>query len=299
MADARLPGMINRESFHLDAASGWPLLGDVRWVTGAGSAEQRFALVLVHGFKGFKDWGHFPLVAERLAEFGLFVISFNLSGSGIGDDPERFTELDRFRDNTLTREVTDLDLVLDALHAGRLPGPAGHRRVVLLGHSRGSIATTIAAGRRSDIAGLVTWAGVGRLGDRYPEETRRRWRADGELPMVNARTGQSMPIGLEALDDLELHLEDYSPDHLAASLRVPHLLIHGDADSSVPVAESEAVVQASVGRARLVILPGADHTFGSVHPFAGEGPHLTRALNLTREFVDSLRSPVDAGGGDR
>ncbi|TPW16123.1 MAG: hypothetical protein FD129_780, partial [bacterium] len=262
--------------------------------------DSRLILVLVHGFKGFKDWGHFPFVAGRLAETGVPVVSFNLSGSGIGEHPEKFTELDRFRENTLTREVADLDLVLEALKADQLPGTlAGHRRFILLGHSRGAIATTVIAGRRPDIVGLVNWAGVGVLRDRYPEEVRRDWRANGELPVVNGRTGQLMPIGLQALDDLESHLDDYSPRHLASALVVPHLLIHGDADSSVPAAESEAVAAASGGRTRLVVLPGADHTFGSIHPFAGEGPHLTRALALTREFIEMIRGTAgpETGAG--
>lgn len=255
-------------------------------------------LVLVHGFKGFKDWGHFPLVAERLADSGTVVISINLSGSGIGANPEEFTELDRFRLNTLTREVNDLDVVLDALRDGRLPGPnSGDPRIVLLGHSRGAITTTVAAHRRPDIHGLINWAGVGQLRARYPEDVRRQWRTDGELPVVNGRTGQLMPIGLEALDDLEQHLDDYSPDKLAPLIRVPFELLHGDADSSVPLAESEAVVRASNGRARLTVLPGADHTFGSVHPFAGEGPHLTRALALTQGFIDSLPPAAKQNGG--
>lgn len=293
--------MVTREPFQLEAASDWPIRGDVRWLTeDAPPARTDLALVIVHGFKGFKDWGHFPLVAEQLAGFCTSVITFNLSGSGIGVDPEQFTELEHFRRNTLTREVSDLGLVLDALQAGRLPGPpVHHQRVVLLGHSRGAIATTVAADRRSDIAGLINWAGVGQLRDRYPEDLRQQWRTDGELPVVNGRTGQSMPIGLEALDDLEQHLEDYSPDNLAARIQVPHWLIHGDADSSVPVAESEVVAQAAGGRAHLVVLPGADHTFGSVHPFAGESPPLTLAIELTRGFLASLPPAGDSGAGPR
>jgi len=290
--------MITKQSFQLSGDLGWPIGGDVRWSPATGVAGP--ALVVVHGFKGFKDWGHFPLVAERLAGSGAVVISINLSGSGIGSNPEEFTELERFRLNTLTREVNDLDIVLDALRDGLLPGPnSGGRRVVLLGHSRGAIATTVAAERRPDIHGLINWAGVGQLRARYPEEVRRQWRADGELPIVNGRTGQLMPIGLEALDDLEQHLDDYSPDKLAPHIRAPFELLHGDADSSVPVAESEAVAHASNGRALLTVLPGADHTFGSVHPFAGEGPHLTRALALTRNFIESLPPAAEQNGGHR
>ena len=41
-----------------------------------------------HGFKGFKDWGFFPHLADRLARAGLVAVSFNFSGSGVGPDGE-------------------------------------------------------------------------------------------------------------------------------------------------------------------------------------------------------------------
>jgi pimeloyl-ACP methyl ester carboxylesterase len=278
--------------FTLAGADGWPIRGDVR-----GGRPGAPTLVIAHGFKGFKDWGHFPFVARRLAEAGYRVVSFNFSGSGIGEAPTEFTALDRFRANTLSREVEDLGRVIEAAATGRLPGE-GTTPIGLLGHSRGAIATTVLASRGGAVGALVTWAGVGVLRDRYPDDVRADWRRRGELPVVNARTGQSMPIGLEALDDLESHLDDYSPDHLAARLPVPHLLIHGTDDAGVPVAESRAVAARSNGRARLLEIPGADHTFGSTHPFGGAGPALLQVIEATREFFDeALRGGVKGRAG--
>jgi ATP:cob(I)alamin adenosyltransferase len=54
------------------------------------------AVVLVHGFKGFKDWGFFPHTAEALAADGHAAISLNFSLNGIGDRPTEFTELEAF-----------------------------------------------------------------------------------------------------------------------------------------------------------------------------------------------------------
>ena len=41
-----------------------PILVDVR---AGGRAAARPAVLVLHGFKGFKDWGMFPPLAERLA----------------------------------------------------------------------------------------------------------------------------------------------------------------------------------------------------------------------------------------
>src|SRR5512143_489800 len=59
-----------------------PLLVDVRT---SDRAEPRPAVLIVHGFKGFKDWGMFPPLADRVARAGFTAVSFNLSGSGVDE----------------------------------------------------------------------------------------------------------------------------------------------------------------------------------------------------------------------
>ncbi|HEX9709632.1 MAG TPA: alpha/beta hydrolase, partial [Candidatus Thermoplasmatota archaeon] len=78
------------------------LLGDVLIAEGP---PPRSAVVVVHGFKGFKDWGFFPHVARRLAAAGHAAVVFNFSGAGVGRDTEHFADLDGFARNTLSREL--------------------------------------------------------------------------------------------------------------------------------------------------------------------------------------------------
>lgn len=66
------------------------------------------AIVVAHGFKGFKDWGFFPHLCECLARDGHAVVSFNFSLNGIGDDPTEFTQLENFARNTLSRDVDEI-----------------------------------------------------------------------------------------------------------------------------------------------------------------------------------------------
>ena len=58
------------------------ILIDVR---AGGRTSSRPAVVVLHGFKGFKDWGMFPPLSQRLAQAGFTVVSPNLSGSGVDD----------------------------------------------------------------------------------------------------------------------------------------------------------------------------------------------------------------------
>ena len=45
--------------FTIESSEGLPIRGDLESTGGA-----RALVVIVHGFKGFKDWGFFPWVAE-------------------------------------------------------------------------------------------------------------------------------------------------------------------------------------------------------------------------------------------
>jgi uncharacterized protein len=285
--------------FTLTNHRGWPIRGVVRRLPDGGQAG---LVVQCHGFKGFMDWGHGPYLARRLAEEGFTAVSFNFSGSGIGDDPVKFTEFDRFRENTLTTEVLDLEMVLQAATTGLSGVPAGlQRRPALLGHSRGGLIVLVVAGRQKSapppdagrVGRVITWAGVGLLRGRWDEATLAEWRRRGSLPVVNSRTGQVMEMGLGALEDIEAHLDDYDPRRVIPGLSIPSLIIHGTADTSVPFSEAEGLYRAAGPRlARLVPIEGADHTFGAVHPFRGTTPRLEQAIAATISF---LREPETAG----
>jgi uncharacterized protein len=271
-------------AFELVSGRGWTIRGEVRKTSGG----QEGIVVICHGFKGFKDWGFFPWVGRQLADRGFTAVSFNFSGSGIGKDPLQFTEVGLFERNTFSTEIDDLLRVFDSAVAGELPGTEGPHRLgpALLAHSRGAVAALVAAAKRPDARRVVTWAGIGSLRNRFDEATREEWRRTGSLEVVNARTGQVFHIGLEALDDLEKHLDDYDPLRVVAAIEAPVLVIHGSNDATVPVSEGRtlAAVDQS-GRVTYLEIDGAGHTFEAVHPFAGPTPSLQKALEASVRFL--------------
>src|SRR5438045_3149640 len=92
----------------------------------------RALAIVIHGFKGFKDWGFFPWLASRLVEHRIAVCRFNMSRSGIGEDSETFDRLDLFAGDTYSAQLADLRTVT-AWVQSRLR----HLPTFLLGHSRG------------------------------------------------------------------------------------------------------------------------------------------------------------------
>jgi uncharacterized protein len=224
-------------------------------------------IIFVHGFKGFKDWGHFPLLALMLAAEGFAVLRFNFSHNGTTPvQPSEFADLAAFGRNTYSRELNDLEDVLKALP--QLPG-AGRinlKAVTLWGHSRGGGIATISAATQSNVHALITWAAVADLPARVLQSDTARWQRDGVIYTHNARTKQDMPLGVNLLFDVLKNTEHFDAAKAASKLHIPHLILHGDEDTAVPVHEAQRLKQSNP-EAELHILPGADHTFGGKHPF--------------------------------
>jgi dienelactone hydrolase len=268
--------------FTLETPAG-PLHGLVDLPAQAGS---RPTVVLCHGFKGFMEWGFFPALAALLAERGFVAVRFNLSGGGMQPGDEEVTDPDAFRANTYGRELRDLLAVLAATGESIAPGRVDRGRIGLLGHSRGGGDSLLAAAGpawRERLRALVTWAAIADV-DRFSAAQKEEWRRQGELPVVNARTGQQLALGLGLLAEIEERRADFDLLAAAAGRRAPWLIVHGAEDEAVPVAEAHRLAARATGETELLVIPGASHTFGSRHPFAGPTPQLIQALNATQRW---------------
>ena len=264
-----------------------PIYVDVR---AGGRATPRPAVVVLHGFKGFKDWGFFPPFAERIARAGMTAVTFNMSGSGV-DAAGAPSHPELFARNTYEAELRDTAVVVGALLQGEL-GTAAPSTLGLVGHSRGGGIALLHAADDERVHALVTWAAISRI-DRWDEATRRQWRTDGSLEVVNARTGQRIAVGTALLDEVESGAERLDIERAAGRLDVPWLIVHGTSDESVPVAEGERLARLG-GPEVTTWLPvaGAGHTFGAGQPWKPPVPAAELVFDATLQFLASalLRS---------
>jgi uncharacterized protein len=253
-----------------------PILIDVR--TG-GRTSPRPAVLVLHGFKGFKDWGMFPHLAERLARAGFTAVSPNLSGSGV-DDAGEFTLPDRFGRNTFSAELQDTAAIIDSLMQGELGVPAPSA-LALVGHSRGGGIGVLQTARDPRIRALVTWAAIASI-ERWPAPERAAWRSAGKTEVRNARTGQVLPLYVDVLDDIERNKAALDIAAAAARVKVPWLVIHGTGDESVRFSEAQILKAASTSPATtLMPVEGGAHTFGAAHPWRSSTPQLETVFDAT------------------
>lgn len=241
-------------------------------------------IVFVHGFKGFKDWGFWPYMGDYFGERGYVVVSFNFSHNGVGESLTEFDELDRFAENTFSREVREVCEVVDACRDGFF-GDIGNHKIALLGHSRGGGISIAAARQKPEISAVSLWSSVADF-NRYSEKHKEKWRKAGFFEVVNQRTGQVMRMNATLLEDLEENNDDLlNIEKAVRELNRPLMIAHGEQDVSVTVAEGHKLFEWSdKSRSEFHIIPKTGHTFGVVHPFAGSCVAFDSVLEKTESF---------------
>jgi pimeloyl-ACP methyl ester carboxylesterase len=244
-------------------------------------------LIFLHGFKGFKDWGYFPVSNRGLAYCNGVVAGLNFSHNGVTPEkPQEFVDLEAFGSNNYSKELEDIGKLLEELPKRLPPEEVNWDDVSIVGHSRGGAIALIAAIEYPIFKKAVTWASVSRLDfSALSPEAIEEWRKTGVRYIYNQRTEQQMPLYFQLYEDYMQNQARFNLEERLKELNKPVLIIHGTQDESVPFANAERL-QSWLPNATLIPIEGANHTFGATHPFVlGQNHDLFReVVKLTAEF---------------
>ncbi len=256
--------MIRKQYFNIPGAKGRGMLMDLTFDDALKKAPM---VIFAHGFKGFKDWGSHNLVAHFFAENGFRFLKFNFSHNGTTvANPIDFADLIAFADNTFSMELDDLKAVIDFACGGS--GMPTEPWVYLIGHSMGGGLSIIKAAEDDRVKKLITMAAISSFHNLWSPDAEEQWRLQGIMYVTNKRTGQELPLKVGLLQDLDKNPARLDIIARAKQVKQPWLIVHGDADPTVPVHCAEDL-KAAQPNAELLIIPGADHTFGSSQPYTG------------------------------
>jgi pimeloyl-ACP methyl ester carboxylesterase len=190
---------------------------------------ERGTVVYLHGIADNRQSG--TGAARRLVPRGYSVLAFDARAHGrSGGDACTYGYHERH----------DVSRALDTL---------GARRAVLIGHSLGASVALQAAAVDPRVQGVVAASAFSDL--RTIVEERARWF---HLPprYVSAALARAGELG-------RFPPEQASPLALAPDIRVPVLLLHGEADAKTPAAHSRRIAGALAGPRELLVLPGVGH----------------------------------------
>ncbi|MFC2175836.1 alpha/beta hydrolase family protein [Bacteroidota bacterium] len=244
-------------------------------------------ILFIHGFKGFKDWGHFPKIGDELASAGFAFISLNFSHDGTTlANSQDFADLEAFGNNNYSKELFDVEQVIEGISSGNLFSDVAFDRetIVLFGHSRGGGIAVVKASENPKVKGLITWASVGDLKRTSADLT--QWEQDGVVYVPNARTNQQMPMYYQFVEDFMANENRFNLQKCCKEITVPSLFVHGKTDGTVPFSASEQLAK-WCSNAELCLVENGDHTFGGKHPYNESDlpEHTKEALDKTIEYL--------------
>lgn len=243
-------------------------------------------VVFAHGYKGYKDWGAWNLMAQKFAEAGFFFVKFNFSHNGTTlENPSDFDDLEAFGNNNYTKEMSDYDAVLDHFYKDER---IDQEKIAIIGHSRGGGISIIKAFEDDRVKLLVTLAGVSNFKNRFPRDERlEKWKNSGVMFSENGRTKQQMPHFYQFYEDYKKHEDRFNIQYGAQHLDKPVLIIQGTADEAVK--EKEALLLHQwCKQSELFMMDQANHTFGAKEPWDEENlpPDLQIAVEKIIHFMN-------------
>ena len=256
------------KDFTIQGLHGKPIVVDLRFIA---DGKPKPIIIFSHGFKGFKDWGHFNLIADAFAQAGFFMVKYNFAFNGTTlEKPTEFADLDAFGNNNLSKELDDLHCMIDfADKADEYSSEKDPGNIYLLGHSRGGGISILKTATEPRVKRLVTLASVGQFGWFWTEDMLRDWKQTGFLNVENSRTAQSMPMFYQYYEDYIGNLEKFDLEKAVKSIHIPFMAIHGTKDGVIPYTLAQRFHTWNEN-VEVATIEGGDHTLGGRHPYLVE-----------------------------
>lgn len=208
-------------------------------------------MVLCHGLGTGKDGRTCVTLEETWNRKKISTFRFDFFGHGESDGD--------FADLTISEAVDDVRSALRFLKDSR------YERIGLFGSSFGGYAALLTASRSDELCVLTLKSPVsdylGLLIARDHNRDIESWKQDGFI-FVEGADGKKIRLNYSFFEDTE----KISGCLRAENIKAPTLIVHGDRDETVPIAQSRRTADL-IPCCRLEIIEGADHEYSDTKHF--------------------------------
>ncbi len=220
-------------------------------------------VVIIHGVTGHMNEDHILAVSHMMNEIGFATLRADMYGHGESEG--------EYRDHTLYKWITNALAMIDY---GRSLDFVTD--VFLCGHSQGGLtAMLVAAIKHDQIKGLIPLSPATMIPEACRQGDILQFRFDPKHVPDEVTSGEGRVLdGNYFRVAQQIHVEE-----AIAGYDGPVLIVHGDADETVPV--SCAVEAAAAYKdAKLVVIPGDAHCYDY---------HMDQMVTAVREWLENFK----------
>lgn len=255
------------------------------------SMQKSPVCILLHGFKGHKDWGFLPYLSEKIAESDVITVKYNFSLNGYDSEDKSLINTEKFKLMTITKQLQELDLLISKIKDNTLTdeldlGDFFNGEIYLCGHSMGGAVSILYSSIFSGISKLILLASISKF-DRYSIRQKQLWYKQGFIDFPNNKTGQILRLNDIFLNDLENNSDRFNVSNAISKLNIPVLLIHGRQDLTVSMKEPKELINAcDMNYLTIKIIENAGHTFNIENKGITNNEILAEIIALIQNFIN-------------
>ncbi len=205
------------------------------------------AVIAGHCFTCSRHTGVLRRICSALGQAGFMAMRFDFSGNGQSQG--------RFERSTWSKQVLEMEAAIALMRDMGAPW------IGLAGHSLGAAIALLAARRTGSVSAICRLAGrVSATGPmHFLTPSQQQTLAHTGHVGFNSRQRQ-LTLSRDFFDDANR----YDLKDATRSLEIPMLVVHGDRDDIIPVAEAHLAKTANPRMVELAIVAGGDHMLA--HP---------------------------------
>lgn len=206
------------------------------------------AVVICHGFTGFKEFKPLHELAKALAENNFVVLRFDFSDC-IGESEGKCEDM------MLSHQVNDLISAINFVEDLEF---VDKNKIGVAGHSLGGLTAIVATTTDKRIKSLVPISAPAKAEwqNLFDENTIQKWLKEGSLDYLTYKRGH-INLHHTFIEDLE----EYDGAKIIKNVKVPVRIVHGSSDTIVPAKNAQALFENANEPKDLKIIENADHMF--------------------------------------
>jgi uncharacterized protein len=204
--------------------------------------------VICPGYLDTKDYNHLIFLADKLSEAGYDAVRFDPTGTWESEGD--------IKDYTLTQQLADFRNVIEYMNSRK-----NYSFILVGGHSRGGLAAMLYAAQDSRVSEILAIMSPYALVRTVNTEKISKWKEQGYRKSVRDIPNSSEEKEFDVpYSDVEDGLT-YDVFETLAKSHIPLVLVAGELDNVVPLADVKRIYEKANEPKKLVVLEGIDHGY--------------------------------------